>query len=79
MITALPDSVSIRADLFAAPREGMQRALRSFADAGESILRGEPDPGDMVSLLTAERLVEANAKVIHTADEMIGTLLDRKA
>lgn len=66
-------------ELFEAPRQGMQRAFAQAADSAERIAAGELNVDNMVGLIEAEALAQANAAVLRTADEMTGWLFDEKA
>ncbi len=58
---------------------GIQANLRRLDDAANRIA-GQPSDSDLaadlVDLKTAKNVISANAKVIKTADELLGTLLD---
>jgi len=60
---------------------GMASAVRRFDSASARIAQPEPaDPvRDRVEQLTAQHAFEANLATIHTADEMLGTLIDTLA
>lgn len=58
---------------------GMTRATQRVERAAGEIAQGSLDPKDVVELTLGQREFEANAAVLRTADEMLGTLLDRKA
>ena len=66
-------------ELFEAPRQGMQRAFAQAAESAERIAAGELNVDNMVGLIEAEALAQANAAVLRTADEMTGWLFDEKA
>ncbi len=52
--------------------ERLERGAEHVARAGVS----DALPDHLVDMLTSQRGVEASARVVKTADEMIGTLLD---
>ena len=66
---------------------GIQRGLRGAAEAADNIAKAGTDTGtgdnairdltdSSVSLMQNDNLVKASAKVVKTADDMIGTILD---
>lgn len=60
------------------PIEGMRRATRLVEEAARGIAGGEVTSARMVDMIKGERMFEANASVMRTQDEMIGTLLNVK-
>lgn len=56
---------------------GMTRATHQVERSALEIARGSLDPKDVVELTLGQRQFEAGAAVVRTADEMLGTLLDR--
>ena len=63
---------------------GVQRALSRFDKSAQDTVHdahgGEGDPaGDAVDQISAKLAVEANLKVMKTADDMMGRLFDLKA
>ncbi|MBC2607675.1 flagellar basal body rod C-terminal domain-containing protein [Pelagicoccus albus] len=63
---------------FEKAKEGMDRGSRKLNNAAAKIASGDISPNNIVELACAETMYSANAKVIHTEDEMLGTLLDVK-
>ena len=66
--------------------QGVQAGVRGMEQSAQNIVQagsGENATGDFVEpimdLKLYENTVEASAKVVKTADEMIGTLLDTMA
>jgi len=70
---------NISAGLFTAPAQGMKRGLDEAAGAAQKIAEGAITPDNFTALIQAGIEIKANRAVAITADEMIGTLLDRKA
>lgn len=66
-------------DLFAAPRQGIQRGFEQLGAAAEQIAQGEISPENVVQQIQAEILVKANVASARTADEILGSLLDTLA
>jgi len=64
---------------FQAPLQGMQQAMKDFNQAAERISEGEITPENMVATMEAKILFKANAQVVRTQDEMLGTLFNAKA
>jgi len=64
---------------FQTPLQGMQRAVGQLNDAADRISQGEITPENMVSTMEANILFKANAQVVRTQDEMLGTLFNKKA
>ena len=64
---------------FGAARDGMQRGLSQVARAAQSIAKGEINPQNATDLIEGQRTMEANAKVLQTSQEMVGTLLNTRA
>ena len=61
---------------------GIQAHLESFDRTAERIARTAPTgdlAGDLVQLMIDRHGVAAGGAVLRTADEMVGTLLDRLA
>jgi hypothetical protein len=77
MISSLGTSGS--ANLFDSPAQGIKRSVSEANDAAQKIAQGEITPDSFTSLLQANISLKANRAVAVTADEMIGTLLNRKA
>jgi len=63
-------------DSFAVAQEGMRRGLARFNEGSQAVAQGNLDPGGVVGMIEGQRTYEMNAKVLRTADEMLGTLLD---
>lgn len=55
---------------------GMQKGVERMNDAAQEIAKGNVDAEPVVETLIARTEVEANAKVVKTADEMGKSLLD---
>lgn len=55
---------------------GMQKGVERMNDAAQEIAEGNVDAEPVVETLIARTEVEANAKVVKTADEMGKSLLD---
>lgn len=74
------DSISSgRSNLFETAASGINRAVSKANAAGAQLANGEIDPQPVVDLMEAKASVKANAMVMRTADEMLGSLLDAKA
>jgi len=54
----------------------MRRGLARFNEGSQTVAQGNLDPGGVVGMIEGQRTYEMNAKVLRTADEMLGTLLD---
>jgi flagellar basal body rod protein FlgG len=63
-------------NMLANAQEGMQRSMEQVNAASESIANGDLDPGNMIDLMVGQRTYAMNAKLVKTADQMMGTLLD---
>lgn len=60
-------------------RDESQGPLAVIGPGGDTVELSNVDlAGEMVGMIEAQRGFEANVKVIKTADEMLGTLLDIK-
>lgn len=59
-------------------REGMDRAERRLERSASKIAQGDLDENSILDLIVSERTYQANAVVVRTQDEMIGSLLDVK-
>lgn len=60
---------------------GVQSGMTRLDNAAEKIAKGDSDslsPETLIEPMIAENQVNASAKVIATADEMLGTLIDIK-
>jgi len=56
--------------------DGMRRAKNLVDQAARGIAGGEVTSARMVDLIKGERMFDANASVVRTKDEMVGTLLN---
>lgn len=59
---------------------GLDRSTERLNDAADRIAATAPlgdTAGDMVDLMQSKRAFQANAAVVRTADETVGTLFDR--
>lgn len=77
MISSLGSGIP--ANIFDAPTQGIKRGLDEANGAAQKIAEGEISPDNFTALLQADIAIKANRAVAVTADEMIGTLLNRKA
>jgi len=77
MISSLGTSAS--GSLFDAPVQGMKRSVSEANGAAQKIAQGEINPDNFTALIQADIALKANRAVAVTADEMIGSLLNRKA
>mgnify|MGYP000961932689 CR=1 FL=1 len=77
MISSLGTSVS--SGLYDAPLQGIKRSLEDANSSAQKIASGDLSPDNFSALLQAEVQLKANRTVAVTTDEMIGTLLDKKA
>ena len=77
MISSLGSNIP--ANLFDAPTQGIKRGVNEANGAAQKIAEGEISPDNFTALLQAGIEIKANRAVAVTADEMIGTLLNRKA
>ncbi len=67
--------------------QGLQNSQRQLNEQANTIARGverDPSPGDetteaLVKVKSASNTAHANARVLKTADEMLGNLLDIQA
>lgn len=66
-------------DLYAAPREGIQRGLNRVNAAAGNLAEGKVTPGNMVDVMQAETLVKANAAYLSTVENVLGSLLNTRA
>lgn len=67
------------ASLFNSPAQGIKRGLSEANIAAQKIAEGQISPDNFTALIQAGIEIKANRAVAITADEMIGSLLDRKA
>jgi len=77
MITTVGPNVS--AGLFTAPAQGLKRGMDEANGAAQKIAEGAITPDNFTALIQAGIEIKANRTVAVTADEMIGSLFDRKA
>lgn len=63
--------------------QGLQRGIARAATAAQQVAGSAADPGDLaeaaVEMRKARAEVAANARVLRTADDMLGTLIDLRA
>lgn len=65
---------------FAHAVQGMQRSSNEVVQASERIAQnGAADAEAAVNLIAGEKSYTANARVLETQSDMVGTLLDIKA
>jgi flagellar basal body rod protein FlgG len=64
---------------FQAPLQGMQRSVAQLNQAADKIAQGDVSPENIVSTMEAKIMFKANAQVVKTQDEMLGTLFNEKA
>lgn len=57
-------------------KQGMEVAERKLNKAAASLASGEITGANMVELIEAKHIYTANAQVVRTQDEMLGSLLD---
>lgn len=77
MISSL--STSGQATSLESAAQGMKRSVSDANGAAQKIAQGEISPDNFTALLQADISLKANRAVAVTADEMVGTLLNRKA
>lgn len=77
MISSVGSGIS--SGLFDAPIQGMKQSLSDASAAAQKIAEGDISPDNFTALMQANIGLKANRAVAITADEMIGTLLNRKA
>jgi len=77
MITTVGPNVS--AGIFTAPVQGIKRGMDEANGAAQKIAEGAITPDNFTALIQAGVEIKANRTVAVTADEMIGSLFDRKA
>ena len=66
-------------DLFAAPRQGIERGIQQLNTAAGRIAQGDLSPGNVVQIIEAEMLVKANAVTARTAGDILGSLINTLA
>jgi len=66
-------------DLFAAPREGIQRGVSHVNAAADKLAEGEITPENMIEVMQAETLVKANAAYLRSVQNVLGSLLNTRA
>ncbi|CUS47569.1 MAG: hypothetical protein HLUCCO02_11525 [Idiomarinaceae bacterium HL-53] len=65
---------------FATALQGMQRSSNQVVNASERIANsGAADTAAVVDLAAGERFYTANARVLETESQMLGTLINTKA
>lgn len=74
-----PTNSSAAGNLFDAPVQGMKRSVGEANSAAQKIAEGEISPDNFAALIQAGISLKANRAAAVTADEMIGTLLNRRA
>jgi hypothetical protein len=67
------------ANAFISSAQGIKRSLAEAGGAAQKIAEGDLSPNNFTSLIQAGIEIKANRAVAITADDMVGTLLDRKA
>jgi hypothetical protein len=67
------------ANAFISSNQGIKRSLNEAGGAAQKIAEGDLSPNNFTSLMQAGIELKANRAVAITADQMVGTLLDRKA
>jgi len=77
MISSVGPNLS--AGLFTAPVQGIKRGMDEANGAAQKIAEGAITPDNFTALIQAGIEIKANRAVAVTANEMIGTLLNRKA
>jgi hypothetical protein len=70
---------NLSAGLFTAPAQGIKRGVEEANGAAQKIAEGAITPDNFTALIQAGIEIKANRAVAVTADEMIGSLLNRKA
>ena len=70
---------NISAGLFTAPVQGIKRGIDEANNAAQKIAEGAITPDNFTALIQAGIEIKANRTVAITADEMIGSLFNRKA
>ncbi len=66
-------------NLFDMPAQGIKRSLGEANNAAQRIAQGDISPDSFSALMQAGVSLKANRAAAITADEMIGTLINRKA
>lgn len=67
------------AALFEVPISGLRRSVEKMDEASENIAEGGDLAEGLVQQKEASVMFKANATVLRSADEMIGTLFNEKA
>ena len=70
---------NIATSLLNAPLQGIKRGVNEANGAAQKIAEGAISPDNFTALIQAGIEIKANRAVAVTADEMIGSLFDRKA
>jgi len=70
---------NITAGLFTAPVQGIKRGVAEANGAAQKIAEGAITPDNFTALIQAGIEIKANRAVAVTANEMVGSLFDRKA
>lgn len=78
-VRMITSGLTAPANLFDAPVQGMKRSVNEANGAAQKIAQGEISPDNFTALIQADISLKANRVVAVTADEMIGSLLNRKA
>lgn len=74
-----PISRNTEMSLLSAPAEGIRLGMAQAVTAANQISNGEVSPDNVVRLMEANVMVKANAAVLRTGSETVGTLLDTLA
>lgn len=77
-MTAAIDSANSFAPL-GTSLDGMRRGFARMNAGAARLAAGDLDPRHVVDQIAGKVTFEASAKVLQTADEMLGVLLDEKA
>lgn len=65
--------------VLASPFQGVKRGVSEAEAAMQKIANNDLNPDNFTALIQAEISIKANRVVATTANEMVGTLLNRKA
>lgn len=77
MITSIISAAG--GNLYDTSAQGMKRNVNDANVAAQKIAQGEVTPDNFTALIQADISLKANHAVAVTADEMVGSLLNRKA
>lgn len=77
MISSLGTTVT--SGLYDAPLQGIKHSLDDAGAAAQKIAAGDISPDSFSAMIQAGIELKANRAVAVTADQMVGTLLDKKA